>query len=955
MFLLFGVPFGAIGQQEHTAAQTTVYSNNIVHEEAIQKALSHEVFVKKLTFESDVVFQEEEFLYLMDFAEEESINTGHLIAAVERLAKKNKFLTITMSVYQSDEGVVLHFIFEASWTFKKVKIHGVYQGKHPFFQYYLMERGDLFDHAKHDHSVEKIKDFLENEGYFDHKVTSWFEHDEQTKEVTVHIVVNKGKCFCFGLMSVELSAHDIVSDCQDLRSFMEKRLTSALSLQYGKKELLSQEVARLKDYLAKKGFLQVAIELQKDIDLLSRQVNIVWKVTLYQKRAIVFFGHQFFSKKELMDKILAFGRSAWLLPATLLAEEIIRAYKSKGFWSVEVATQEEKERTFFVIKEGPRALIKAIEINNGSYGDQAKIKKQCFSKLLKHSYYDAALCEDAIGLLTNFYVCSGFLSFVVVDHTFVVQAKENEYTLVVTVDEGVQKKVLSVLVEGYPELSSQGPFNMSLYSVKPLLFDMKTLEEQRLWLVDYFQRLGYLRPRFKPIIETHSDNNVSIRWVVDCGGQVRFGKTVILGSSLFPFSYVSSLFNYHQGDLWDQRKIKKTFVALKELEIFETIHFMPDHTELGEEKPVILKLQLDDRYEVRARAGLELQHIRKYQTFSGLTYKVGGTALIKNPSNNADQLRIDLDFTRSHREVVGRYRRPWFIGWPFFTIIQAYSISYDQPGFIGSANDIYTLLQNGFFLGVQKKTEHCDAALNSGFEWMKLHIKDSEEQLSFAQAIDFQPQLIDTMIPFFFIEPTIMCEALDNALNPTSGGVSLFSLKGMIPVLGKYKNSFFFKALFEQSLFIPMKSVVAALRFRCGHIFYREFSAIMPSERFYLGGSHSLRGYEADLAPPLGIFRDDDGKEHIVPRGGRTMVNANVELRFPLYKKIGAVIFQDVGALSGRMFADFKPADMLGATGFGLRVFTPIGPLRFDIGWRWRKQIPIERSFAWFLTFGQAF
>jgi outer membrane protein assembly factor BamA len=351
-----------------------------------------------------------------------------------------------------------------------------------------------------------------------------------------------------------------------------------------------------------------------------------------------------------------------------------------------------------------------------------------------------------------------------------------------------------------------------------------------------------------------------------------------------------------------------------------------------------------------------LQHVRKYQTFSGLTYKIGGTALIKNPGNVGDQLRLDLDFARSHREVVGRYRRPWLIRWPCTTIFQVYSISYDQPAFpVKSFNDIYTLIQNGFFLGLQKKIGRCDIGLNNGFEWMKLHIQESEVLLSFAQAIDFKPQLIDKTVPFFFIEPTIMFESLDNPLEPTRGGVSLFSLKGMIPVVRKYKDSFFFKALFEQSFFIPLKAVVVAVRFRCGHIFYREFSAIMPSERFYLGGSHSLRGYEADLAPPLGVFVDDDGEHHLVPRGGRTMVNVNGELRFPIYKRVGAVLFQDLGALSGTMFADFKQQDVLAATGFGIRLFTPLGPLRFDIGWRWRKQSPLERSFAWFLTFGQAF
>ena len=952
IFFLFFFFFSILAQENDQSQQHIVYSNNVVHKEVIQNIFPQEVIVDTVTFESDVFLQQEEFSYLTDFSAGDRVDAHQIITGIERLGKKNKFSTITINVAVHDTKVRLHYIIESMWKFKKVKIHSVYQGKQPLLQYYVMERGDVFDHEKHEHSLFKIKEFLIQEGYCEPRVTSRLEYDHRTKEVTVHIVVNKGKRFCFGLMDIELSTHDVMEDCDSLQQTIHQRLSRALSGQYFKKELLTNEIASLKDYLAKKGFLQVSVECNKVVDSASSCINVVWKITLYQKRAIVFFGHEFFSKKELLDKILAFGRSAWLLPASILAEEIVRAYKSKGFWQVEVITQEEKERTFFIIKEGLRATIKSVMINNGPYGNQAAIKRRCFGKLLKHSYYDAQRYDEAIDLLTNAYVDSGYLSFVVVDHSFVPGEYEHEYTLVVTVDEGVQKYLTAVSIEGHPELNTQGPFG-KISVEKPLLFDMKVLEEQRLWLSDHFQRLGYLRSRAKPVIETHG-NNVSVCWVIDCGGQVRFGKTIIVGSLPFPYPYIFSVLNYKEGDLWDQRKIKKTFLALKELEIFETIHFMPDHTESGEEKPVIVSLQLDDRYEIRARAGLELQHVRKYQTFSGLTYKIGGTALIKNPSNHGDQLRLDLDFARSHREVVGRYRRPWLMRWPCTTIFQVYSISYDQPGFIGSFNDVYTLIQNGFFFGLQKKTEHFDIGINNGFEWMKLHIKD-ERQLSFAQAIEFKPQLIDKMVPFFFTEPTVLYAVLDDPLYPTRGGASLFSLKGMIPLVPKYKDSFFFKVLFEQSLFVPIKSVVIALRFRCGHIFYREFSAIMPSERFYLGGSHSLRGYEADLAPPLGVFIDDEGEQHLVPRGGRTMVNANSELRFPIYKKVGGVLFQDLGALSGTMFADFKTQDILAATGFGIRVFTPIGPLRFDIGWRWRKQIPIERSFAWFLTFGQAF
>src|SRR5438132_14386605 len=129
---------------------------------------------------------------------------------------------------------------------------------------------------------------------------------------------------------------------------------------------------------------------------------------------------------------------------------------------------------------------------------------------------------------------------------------------------------------------------------------------------------------------------------------------------------------------------------------------------------------------------------------------------------------------------------------------------YDQIGFRvdSKLNDVYKVIQNGFLCGIEKKMQHFDFGWNNGCEWMKLHIKADEVLLSFAHAIDFKPQFIDKSIPFFFTEPTIMLERLDDALNPTRGGVTLFSLKMMLPLIKKYKDSFFFKGLFEQSLFV---------------------------------------------------------------------------------------------------------------------------------------------------------
>jgi outer membrane protein assembly factor BamA len=179
----------------------------------------------------------------------------------------------------------------------------------------------------------------------------------------------------------------------------------------------------------------------------------------------------------------------------------------------------------------------------------------------------------------------------------------------------------------------------------------------------------------------------------------------------------------------------------------------------------------------------------------------------------------------------------------------------------------------------------------------------------------------------------------------------------MFPLVSSHFNAFFVRVQIDQALFIPIKQVVAAFRLRLGHIFHQQFNALMPTERFYLGGSQSLRSYQTDSAPPQGLYIDERGEHHLVPRGGKSMFNVNVELRFPvpIIKNFGVVLFQDMGALSGDMLSDFKATNLLHATGFGLRYDTPLGPLRFDIGWKWRKQDHKESAYAWFLTFGQAF
>ena len=48
--------------------------------------------------------------------------------------------------------------------------------------------------------------------------------------------------------------------------------------------------------------------------------------------------------------------------------------------------------------------------------------------------------------------------------------------------------------------------------------------------------------------------------------------------------------------------------------------------------------------------------------------------------------------------------------------------------------------------------------------------------------------------------------------------------------------------------------------------------------------------------------------------------------------------------------------NFLGGSGFGLRYDTPIGPLRFDVGFKWNRIYKdFETRCVWYLTIGHAF
>ena len=119
---------------------------------------------------------------------------------------------------------------------------------------------------------------------------------------------------------------------------------------------------------------------------------------------------------------------------------------------------------------------------------------------------------------------------------------------------------------------------------------------------------------------------------------------------------------------------------------------------------------------------------------------------------------------------------------------------------------------------------------------------------------------------------------------------------------------------------------------------------IPPDQRFYAGGSGTVRGYQYQSIGPR--FPDSN------PIGGTSIDAGTVEFRQRFGESYGAVVFVDAGQV-GTGGTPFSGQFRVGA-GIGARYYTSIGPIRIDVAVplnRQRKDDILEA----YIGIGQAF
>jgi len=252
------------------------------------------------------------------------------------------------------------------------------------------------------------------------------------------------------------------------------------------------------------------------------------------------------------------------------------------------------------------------------------------------------------------------------------------------------------------------------------------------------------------------------------------------------------------------------------------------------------------------------------------------------------------------------FREPWLFGRP---ILAGFSLFRRSLDFF-----TFDVVRTGFTTSLGRRFgEFTRIAITYGFEVLEIRNLDPS-------ASEFLRQQEGTL-RVSSITPRIVRDSRDRRFDPTSGSLNSFEVE-----LAGLGGTRFFKVLGDSTWYFPLPGGLTGFvrgRFGLGEGYAGD--ALPASERFFLGGVTTVRGFAfRELGP-----QDQEGN----PLGGVAFVQFNLEVGRSFGRLLRLVAFVDAGNVYSSL-SRFDLGVLRRSAGFGIRLLTPVGPIRLDWGFK---------------------
>ena len=628
-----------------------------------------------------------------------------------------------------------------------------------------------------------------------------------------------------------------------------------------------------------------------------------------------------------------------------------KVYVDKSYYEINISytitpIDDDYSSVDFRIKEGEAVKVAKVTFSGNDSIKAGKLLKVMETRK-KHwllsifttrgTFKDDALEKD-IERIGAYYFSQGFLRANVLSPE--VEFKGKKVYVHITVEEGDRFTIGSLDFKG--DLIYDTDFLLSKVKSTPgATFNGQLLNDDLIALKSLYSSKGFAFADISPLTDIQPENKtVNVAFSIKKGDKIYLEKIRVSGNTKTRDNVIRREMTLLEGDLYDSNAIDRSRQNINKLGFFEDV--------LINTEPGSVQDQVNLSVEVKERPTGSFSIGAGYSSVDSIM------GMFQISQNNLFGKGQQLTFMA---QVGGRssyynisFTEPWFrdrpqsVGFDLFKIEQEYE-DFDR---------------NSTGLNLRTSMPFRD------WDFTRLHLTYRLESID----IKLQEDEKDVPLSISEQEGTSSVSSIITALIKDSRDDHWAPRKGMynsisMEVAGLGGDGRFITALASAAKYFPvLQDCSFMLRGTIGQIFPYMGEDIPISEKFFLGGMNSLRGFEArSVGPREKRPRPKPGDPDYDPTkkyndkydvvGGKKELYFNVEYMFPLMKSAGlrGMLFFDSGNsyASGEAFF----SDMRNNVGVGVNWYSPFGPLKVVWGYNLSPEYDEDSSNFEFSMGGQ--
>lgn len=651
-------------------------------------------------------------------------------------------------------------------------------------------------------------------------------------------------------------------------------------------------------------------------------------------------GNRIFEDKEIMDALdIKTGSILNVFNIQNNIRRIESLYKEKNYHNVlitynMVPLDNNQSDLEFIIEEGKKIRIKKItfigarDYSEEDLKDEMKTSEKGFwSWITSSGELNKEELDQDIVRLNAFYHNNGYAEARIGDPQ--IEYRGEWIYIAIKIDEGPRFRIGKVDVSGDLEV----PREELIKSVKigqEEFYNREVVRNDVLLLSDIYADEGYAYSNITPRIDKSADRSaLNITYVIDKDKKVIIEKIIISGNTKTRDKIIRRQLKVNEQDIYSGRELKRSVRNLQRLDYFEDV------------KVNTLKGTSDDRmilkFDVTEKPTGTFSFGGGYSSVENAFFMASVSE--RNVLGMGWTLQLKAEIGGTTNRYTLSFTDPWLFDIPLSAGFDVYNWerdydTYDKDSKGGGVRFGYLIY------------DFTRIYLNYSYD--VADIQNIDEEDAPYSIIDLVEEL-DNNIVTSSISTTLSYDSRDRLFNPTEGANHSLTVE----YAGLGGNVGFTKYIAELGQYFPLFwGTVGFLHAKAGYVDDIEGKKLPDYEKFYLGGINSLRGFEwRDICLKE---KDEDGEE--VDVGGYKFLQFNVEFLVPLLKKAGVVgvLFYDTGNVYGKS-DNFDFGGLRQSAGFGIRWYSPMGPIRLENGYILDPEGKESSSGRWEFTIGSAF